>query len=172
MASFLDMELSAYAMSLNTKLLTKFSYYMPLWFGFSSLALLSLLFMDINLDMSKFKWWADLFSISTNILIGIIVSFVFYFFIVYIPESRRKRLIKASALKMYKNIKRDILSAVVSASVKGGREDLPWDSDFVETLMSPAIFKAHFEVAGKLPKDFTRLKIRWDNEHLNSRKLF
>ena len=97
-------------MSLKTKFLPRFSYYMPFWFGLSSFALISLLFVDINLDVSKFRSWPDLFSISTNILIGIIVSFVFYFFIVYIPESRRKRLIKASALKMYKNIKRDILS--------------------------------------------------------------
>jgi hypothetical protein len=55
---------------------------------------------------------------------------------------------------MYKNIKRDILFAVVSASVKGGREDLPNDLDFVETLMSPEIFKAHFESGSESNEGF------------------
>jgi hypothetical protein len=77
-------------MSLKTKVLPRFSYYMPFWFGLSLFALISLVFVDINLDVSKFRSWSDLFSISTNILVGIIVSFVFYFFIVYIPESSRK----------------------------------------------------------------------------------
>jgi preprotein translocase subunit SecY len=89
-------------MSLNAKVLPRLSYYMPFWFGLSLFVLISLLFVDINLDVSKVRSWPDFFSISTNILIGIIVSFVFYFFIVYIPESRRKLLIKTSALKMYK----------------------------------------------------------------------
>jgi hypothetical protein len=141
-------------MSLKTKVLPRFSYYMPFWFGLSLFALISLVFVDINLDVSKFRSWSDLFSISTNILVGIIVSFVFYFFIVYIPESSRKRLIKASALKMYKNIKRDILSAVVSASIQGGRDDLTEDTDFVETLMSPDIFRANFEDGGEANEGF------------------
>jgi hypothetical protein len=44
---------------------------------------------------------------------------------------------------------RDILLAVVDSSIKGGRDDLAdnlmEDTDFVETLMSPDIFKANFE---------------------------
>jgi hypothetical protein len=131
---------------------------MPLWFGLSLFALILLLFVDINLDVSKLRPWPDLFSISTNLLISIIVSFVFYFFIVYRPESRRKRLIKTSALKMYRNIKRDILLAIVDVSIKGGRDDLTdnliEDSDFVETLMSPDIFKAHFEDGGEANEGF------------------
>jgi hypothetical protein len=131
---------------------------MPFWFGLSSFALIALFFVDINVNLAKFKSWPDLFSISTNILAGIIVSFVFYFFIVYIPGSRRKRLIKTSALKMYRNIKRDILLAVVDSSIKGGREDLTdnliEDSDFVETLMSPDIFRANFEDGGRATEGF------------------
>ena len=131
---------------------------MPFWFALSSFALISLLFVDIKGDLSKFKSWPDLFSISTNILTGVIVSFVFYFFIVYMAESRRKRLIKTSALKMYRNIKRDILLAVVDASIKGGRDDLTdnliEDTDFVETLMSPVRFKVNFEDGRKASEGF------------------
>ena len=140
-------------MSLKTEL-RRFSHYMPFWFGLSSFALIALFFVDITVNLSKFRSWPDLFSISTNILAGIIVSFVFYFFIVYIPESRRKRLIKTSAFKMYRNIKRDILSAVVSASIQGGRDDLTEDTDFVETLMSPDIFRANFEDGGEASEGF------------------
>jgi hypothetical protein len=144
-------------MSLHTKSLPKFRYHMPVWFVLASISLILSVFVDIIFDVPKLKWWPDLFSISTNILINIIVSFVFYFFIVYIPESRRKRLIKTSALKMYRNIKRDILLAAIGASIKGGRDDLTEDTDFLETLMSPAMFKANFENGGKASERILRI---------------
>jgi hypothetical protein len=141
-------------MPLKTKSLPRFRYHIPLWFVLSLLALILLVFVELTLDVSRFRWWPDLYSISTNLLISIIVSFVFYFFIIFIPESRRKRLIKTSALKMYRNIKQDILAAIVGSSIKGGRDDLTEDSDFLESLMSPDIFKANFEDGGEANEGF------------------
>lgn len=46
------------------------------------------------------------------------------------------------------------MSAVVSASIQGGRDDLTEDTDFVKTLMSPDIFRANFEHGGEANEGF------------------
>lgn len=91
------------------------------------------------------KWWADIFAVATNLLAGSLVSFLFYFLVVHLPESRKKSIIKNNLQRMYQRIKEDILWAVVHASIKGGRRDLTPDFETIRKLMTPRGFKDAFE---------------------------
>ena len=95
--------------------------------------------------MVRFVWWADVYSIASNILISSLISFVFYFLLVHVPENRRRRMLKRNALSVYRTVKRDVLRSVLAASVAGGRTDLGQDEDSLDTLLKPANFRATFE---------------------------
>lgn len=115
------------------------------WFVVNVIVLIAFVSAHFAFDHSSIKWWPDVFAIATNLLAGGLVSFLFYYLVVYLPESRKKSIIKSNLQKMYNNIKLDILWQIVHASMKGGRCDLTPDFDFVEGLMSPATFKKAFE---------------------------
>jgi hypothetical protein len=76
---------------------------------------------------------------------GGLISFLFYFLVVYIPESRKRRMIKANLRKWYSVLKKDILIQVLIASQKGGRGDLSTDGATVERLSRIDGFKAAFK---------------------------
>lgn len=115
------------------------------WFGLNLVALIGLIAAHFVLGLSSIKWWPDTFAIATNLLAGGLVSFLFYFLVVHIPEQRKKSLIKANLLKTYLGIKKDILWSVVHASRKGGRKDLTPSFDAIDRLMTPQEFKRTFE---------------------------
>ncbi|MGN6773467.1 MAG: hypothetical protein ACTHJQ_27015, partial [Rhizobiaceae bacterium] len=75
--------------------------------------------------------WDDTFALVVNILTGSLVSFFFYWLVVYVPEQRKRRIIKDNLSRMYRSIKKDLLYAVVFASVKGGRNDLQPDMETI-----------------------------------------
>lgn len=93
----------------------------------------------------EWSWWADAFAVLTNLLVGALVSFFFYYLVVHYPEQRKKGVIKNNLIRMYRNIKRDILMQVVHASMLGGRRDLSSDQDTIERLMTPSGFRAAYE---------------------------
>jgi hypothetical protein len=93
-------------------------------------------------------------AIATNLHAGGLVSFLLFYTAVYLPEARKKSIIKANLQKMYKNIKMDILWAIVHASIKGGRSDLTPSLEFVESLRSPAAFKKAFETGREADEGF------------------
>ena len=115
------------------------------WFVVNVVALIALVVAHFALGLPSIKWWPDVFAIATNLLAGGLVSFLFYYLVVFLPEARKKSIIKANLQKIYKNIKMDMLWAIVHASIKGGRHDLTSSFDFVESLTSPAAFKKTFE---------------------------
>jgi hypothetical protein len=115
------------------------------WFVVNVLALCALIVVHFATNLSSMKWWADVFAVGTNLLAGGLVSFLFYFLVVHLPEKRKKAVIKTNLLRMYRNIKEDILWAVVHASIKGGRGDLEPDYKTIEKLMSPEGFKDTFK---------------------------
>jgi hypothetical protein len=92
----------------------------------------------------KPQWWPDVFAVSSNLLTGGVVSFMLYFLLVFLPERRKKNIIKTNLKASYLNIKRDILWQVVFASKKGGRNDLSTDSETIDNLMSMQKFKDTF----------------------------
>jgi hypothetical protein len=115
------------------------------WFIINLAAIGVLLVVHFASDVSSLKGWADIFAVTTNLLAGGLVSFLFYFLVVHLPESRRKSIIKNNLQRMYRSIKEDILWAVVHASVKGGRRDLTADFETIEKLMMPGAFKEAFQ---------------------------
>ena len=63
------------------------------------------------------------FAVGVNLLTGGVISFLFYFLVVVIPESRKKSIIKSNLRNFYRDIKRDILWQVVFAWPAPGSED-------------------------------------------------
>jgi hypothetical protein len=115
------------------------------WFAVNVIAFIALVVAHFSLGLSSTKWWPDVFAIATNLLTGGLVSFLFYYLVVSLPESRKKAIIKANLKKIYKSIKLDILLAIVHASIKGDRRDLIPNSEFIESLTSPDAFKKSFD---------------------------
>lgn len=94
-----------------------------LWLMLNVLLFAGLLGTDLS-DLSKPSWWEDVVPLATGMLAGGLVSFFFYWLVVYEPERRKRHIIKSNLSKMYLRIKEDILYHVVLASKKGGRVDL------------------------------------------------
>lgn len=115
------------------------------WFAVTLIAFGLLVAIHFTGRTSSVKWWGDAFSILMNLFVSGLVSFLFYFLVVHLPANRRKTIIKTNLLRMYRGIKRDILYAVVHASMKGGRTDLSADSETIDELMSVKGFRQAFE---------------------------
>jgi hypothetical protein len=99
-------------------------------------------------------WWPDAFAVGVNLLTGGIISFLFYFLVVVIPESRKKSIIKSNLRRLYRDIKRDILWQVIFASIKGGRVDLTTSVEEVDKLMNVENFKAAFAHGSEADEGF------------------
>jgi hypothetical protein len=87
---------------------------------------------------------SDVFDVLFNLASGGAISFLFYFLVVVIPEGRRADLLKNNAIVVYKRIRQDIVTAVVLASVKGGRTDLSTSYDVIMMLIDVKIFREKF----------------------------
>lgn len=114
------------------------------WFVVNLVLLTTLVFVDVTLP-PKALWWRTSYSLLASALTGGLVSFFFYWLVVYLPEKRKRQVIKHNLSKMYHRIKRDILFQVVFASQKGGRNDLRADTDTIAELMTIDGFKSAFK---------------------------
>lgn len=114
-----------------------------LWLTLDIILLVSLFGIEFS-PLAKPFWWKNVYSVATNVLTGGLVSFFFYWLVVYLPEHRKRRIFKNNLSKMYNRIKRNILYQVIVASIKGGRRDLQADLDTIENLMTPKAFKEAF----------------------------
>lgn len=123
--------------------LTKTASSVTLWFAINVLFLTAFLCIEFS-SLSKPLWWKEGSSIAVSILTGGLVSFFFYWLVVYNPEQRKRRIIKSNFSKMYKNIRKDILYLIIFASQKGGRHDLQADRDTIAKLMTIQGFKDAF----------------------------
>ena len=116
------------------------------WFSLNMLLFALLMgFHFSSLVQPRPAWWPDAFAVATNIVAGGLVSFFFYWLVVYVPEQRKRHVIKNSLRKMYRKIKQDILYQVIIASQKGGRHDLQADTETIDRLMTVEGFKAAFD---------------------------
>lgn len=91
------------------------------------------------------KWWTVLYPVLSSVLVGALVSFLFYFLVVVVPERRRKQLIKNNLRDMYLYLKRNIVREILHASKKGGRDDIQSDEATVQRLMDVRAFRDAFK---------------------------
>lgn len=90
--------------------------------------------------------WTAFYDISSSFLIGGLISFLFYFLVIHIPERKKRRIIKVNLKQQYANVKEAILHEIISASRKGGRTDLKRvDSDTIKRLLTTDGFREAFE---------------------------
>jgi len=87
----------------------------------------------------------SLAEIILSLLTNVVASFFLYFLVVVLPELRTRQRIKANCFKSYRYRKRVLLHALVSASIKGGRDDLELSGESIDRLMSPEGFRKSFE---------------------------
>jgi len=126
----------------------RFGFFLNIWFWFLLVlaAYLLLAAYDLlDLWYTQRDWWDKIYNISSALLGGALISFLFYFLVVFMPERKKRHIIKANLKKMYTSLKRDILYQVIFASQKGGRADLTTDSETVERLLTIDGFKNAFE---------------------------
>ncbi len=57
-----------------------------------------------------------LYQLSMEVVLGLLVSYIFYFMNVYLPENRRRDIIKNNFKKQYSFFKENIIGLLVSAS--------------------------------------------------------
>lgn len=140
------------------------------WFGFNLAVFAALLIYNFS-SGSKPSWWVDAFAVAVNIVAGGLVSFFFYWLVVYGPERRRRAVIKENLRRMYRNIKRGILYQVIFASIKGGRHDLQADTDTIGKLMTPEGFKAAFDGGQEANEGFYAFANQMTEETIEYRQI-
>lgn len=119
------------------------------WFMLNLTALCLLLLLKFFFGFFSGPMAADVFDVLFNIVSGGMISFLFYFLVVHVPERRRARVLKDNAIAVYRGLRGDLVTAVVMASVKGGRKDLSTSLDEIERLTNVDAFKAQFS-SGRL----------------------
>ena len=100
----------------------------------------------LHVAYTETECWAAFYNISSSFLIGGLISFLFYFLVVYIPERKKRRIIKINLKQQYANVKEAILHQIIYASQKGGRTDLMIvDSRTIKRLLTIDGFREVFE---------------------------
>jgi hypothetical protein len=141
------------------------------WFIVNLVALVALVAVHFATSVTSLKWWADTFAVATNLLAGGLVSFLFYFLVVQLPQQRKKVVIKTNLQKLYRGIKGDILVAVVLASIQGGRNDLSADTETLDKLMTPEGFKEAFSNGREADEGFYAFENQMSDETWEFRQI-
>ncbi len=154
-------------------MLKKVLWSVRFWFVVNTSALLLLLAVHfgISANLRALWWWADAFAVGVNLLTGGVISFLFYFLVVVVPERRKKSIIKTNLRRLYRDIKRDILWQVVFASIKGGRHDLTTSVEEVDKLMDVEKFKAAFAHGHEADEGFYAFENQMSDETIEFREI-
>ncbi len=131
------MNLQKYLEHFSLKLRLWFVLNLFLWGGIEAVNFLSC-------PINKHQWWPDFYRISTSMLEALLVSFFLYFLVVFIPERRKKIIIKKNFSNIYNGIKKDILWQVILASINGGRKDISTDTDTFDKICTINGFREIF----------------------------
>ncbi|MYA30143.1 MAG: hypothetical protein F4Y31_02815 [Gammaproteobacteria bacterium] len=98
----------------------------------------------LGIFLASRPWWDRLYGLSTPFLTGGLVSFFFYFLVVWVPEHRKRKAIKNDFRKFYRDLKEDIAVQIIFASKKGGRKDLRVDGNTEKRLVTVGGFREAF----------------------------
>lgn len=124
---------------------SSFSSRILVWFALMLSMFVLVIANDIlSVRWTDMVWWEHFYSLSVPFLTGGIVSFLFFFLVVYVPDRRKRRLIKEYLRQFYRTLKRDILYEVTFACKKGGRRDLGASSDTVKKLLTVEGYRKAF----------------------------
>jgi hypothetical protein len=141
------------------------------WFIVNALALVLVLAVHFSTAIKELWWWTDIFGVLVSILTGGLISFLFYFLVVLIPENRKKVIIKNNLGKIYRDIKHDILWQIVFASIRGGRSDLTTSVDEVDRLMRIDAFKVAFEGGREANEGFYAFENQMSEDTIEFREI-
>ncbi|EHS49087.1 hypothetical protein PDO_3478 [Rhizobium sp. PDO1-076] len=114
------------------------------WFIGNTIALCAILVAKFYLGVFTGPVGSDVFDVIFNLLSGGLISFLFYFLVVYVPERRRAKILKNNVISIYQRCREDIVTSVVMASVQGGRKDLSTMWSDIKELAEVEQFKAAF----------------------------
>lgn len=78
----------------------------------------------LGIGLAKQVWWDGIFVLAYPFLVGILVSFFFYWLVVWLPERTKRTNLKDDFKEYYRDLKEDIAVQIIFASQRGGREDL------------------------------------------------
>lgn len=123
----------------------KFFSKVLVWFVATLTLFISVIANDIlSVRFTDTTWWDDFYNLFVPFLTGGLVSFLFYFLVVYVPDRRNRRVVKDNFRQLYRSLKEDIMYQVISACCKGGREDLRADLDTAEKLLTVEGYRKAF----------------------------
>lgn len=124
------------------RILTKLLF----WFALNSIALIALVGVNLaGANFTKAVSWPIIDTVATSLLTGGVISFVFYFLVVHLPERRKRRIVKSNLSSMYHQLKSDIAYQIIYASQQGGRSDIQANQETVNQLMTSEGFREYFE---------------------------
>lgn len=117
-----------------------------IWF-FLTLVLFALIAGSeyMGVCLANKAWWDSFYRLSAPFLIGGLVSFIFYFLVVWVPERRKRKAIKNDFRKFYRDLKEDIAVQIIFASQRGGRKDLHVDGRTEKRLLTVDGFREAFD---------------------------
>lgn len=142
------------------------------WFVVNIILFSTLLgFHFSNLVQPRPTWWADTFPLAASIITGGLVSFFFYWLVVYVPDQRKRIIIKDNLKRLYREIREGILHQVVFASQKGGRSDLQSDSETIARLMTIEGFKQSFQGGQEADEGFYAFQNQMNHDTLEFRQI-
>lgn len=111
-----------------------------------------MIFIFTNRYSELFYFWSELMTFIYDISIWTISAWIFYLFQVYIPDIKKKQIIKQNFKLNWRQAKRNILDKLLSYSTNTSSFDL------VEKLCDFHYFREYFAE----PHDFEHGQTKWD----------
>lgn len=92
-----------------------------------------------------FFYWETFYTMGSGFTMSGVVSSLFYYIVVYLPEQRQRKIIKENIQKTYTRVKKDLALAIIHASNKGGRNELSANQETINKMLTRKGFRELFE---------------------------
>ena len=129
---------------INQEAFDRFSRRPLMWFLTTVVILCAFLVAQFTTVDHRSASQTEFFGVIDNLLIGILVSFVFYFLVVHLPEKQRRNRLRRNFLKFYLSLKEGLIWEIIFSSQSAGRRDLNATQEQVDLLMDVKAFRNCF----------------------------
>ncbi len=129
---------------LNKEAFDRFFSHVLFWFMINLVLLCALVVVEFVTLEQRTVLQGEVIGLISNILVGTLVSFAFYFLVVHLPEKQRRNRLRRNFLNTYLSIKEGLIWQIVFASKLAGRHDLDTSSSQIEKLMNVTEFRTCF----------------------------